>query len=72
MVLLFIVIQNVYERAETHEILYSTRSGEGILWYLHSNSTVIMILKYCSIIFFRTLFCNFFFVAFTGPAVHCQ
>ena len=47
--MLFIVNKNVYEHAEMHEIPYSTHSGEGISWSLHTNNTVIMfiiVLKY--------------------------
>jgi hypothetical protein len=47
--MLFIFNKAVKEHAETHAIPYSTHSGEGISWSLHTNNTVIMfiiVLKY--------------------------
>jgi hypothetical protein len=42
--MLLIVNKAVQEHAEMHEIPYSTHSGEGISWSLHTNNKVIMLL----------------------------
>ncbi len=73
LVLLFIFDKAVKDHAETHEIPYSTCSGEGISWSLPTNTTVIMFFYSTEVSYFSGhCFASNKFLAFTGPAVHCD